>query len=210
MLWNSRTSPFFDPPLVLEPGFGFAKAHAQRLHAAPAAPGQGMADEEEESKEECKGLSAQRSRRLKIVRLKLQGVETVLGMTDAGFEPGLPPGWAMQHEGKKNDSATFLSPGGERFRKLADALATLPANRAPGSTSRAPSVANRLELEQPGACAAADFGRRGARRAATGCGGPRGLLERTAMPRGVAARHTLAVGPEPRLDVENNRSNLLK
>ena len=90
-----------------------------------------MADEEEESEEECKGLSAQRSRRLKIVRLKLQGVETVLGMTDAGFEPGLPPGWAMQHEGKKNDSATFLSPGGERFRKLADALATLPANRAP-------------------------------------------------------------------------------
>jgi hypothetical protein len=91
-----------------------------------------MADEEEDSEEECKGLSAQRSRRLKLVRLKLQGVETVLGMTDAGFEPGLPPGWAMQHEqGKKNDSATFLSPGGERFRKLADALGSLPANQVP-------------------------------------------------------------------------------
>ena len=54
-----------------------------------------MADEDEE---ECHGLSANRSRRLKIVRLKLQGVESVLGMTESGFEPGLPQGWMMQHE----------------------------------------------------------------------------------------------------------------
>lgn len=101
-----------------------------------------MVDEEEDSDEECKGLSAARSRRLKLVRLKLQGVETVLGMTDAGFEPGLPPGWAMQHEqGKKNDSATFLSPGGERFRKLADALGSLPANQVP-----APGVGSNITV----------------------------------------------------------------
>ena len=45
-------------------------------------------------------------------------------------------------------------------------------NRALDSTSRVLSVVNRPELGRPGACAAADFVRRGARRAATGCGGP--------------------------------------
>ena len=93
---------------------------------------------EEEEDEECKGLSANRSRRLKIVRLKLQGVESVLGMTDAGFEPGLPRGWMMQHaqSGKKNEqtSTTYVSPSGARFPTLAAALGSLPANQrdAPG------------------------------------------------------------------------------
>ena len=107
-----------------------------KAEEAPPTPPAPEAEEEpmydEDSDEECKGLSANRSRRLKIVRLKLQGVESMLGVTDAGWEPGLPTGWIMQHDAKGAAGASFLAPNGARFPTLAAALASLPATVAEG------------------------------------------------------------------------------
>ena len=89
----------------------------------------------EDSDEECKGLAADRSRRLKVVRLKLQGVDCKdVGEMPEGWEAGLPPGWTIRNEKYGLEGAIFISPRGEKFASLPEAIMTLPpaSRHAPG------------------------------------------------------------------------------
>ena len=68
-------------------------------------------------------------------RLKLQGVDCKdVGEMPEGWEAGLPPGWTIRNEKYGLEGAIFISPRGEKFASLPEAIMTLPpaSRHAPG------------------------------------------------------------------------------
>ena len=69
------------------------------------------------------------------MRLKLQGVDCKdVGEMPEGWEAGLPPGWTIRNEKYGLEGAIFISPRGEKFASLPEAIMTLPpaSRHAPG------------------------------------------------------------------------------
>ena len=56
-----------------------------------------------------------------------------------GWEAGLPPGWTIRNEKYGLEGAIFISPRGEKFASLPEAIMTLPPRAATRPASARPS-----------------------------------------------------------------------